>query len=318
MSTLRLAFAGTPEFAALHLQALVDSKHELVAVLSQPDRRAGRGKQTRPGPVKCLAREHHINVLQPPTLRDPLVQAQLRDLALDCLVVVAYGLILPATLLSVPRFGCLNVHGSLLPRWRGAAPIQRAIEAGDAESGVTIMQMDAGLDTGPMLKKSVCPILPLATSGDLYARLATLGPEALLEVLDDLPAYLDTAEPQDGHAATYADKIDKQEARLDWTQPAVVLARRVRAFNPAPGCFSHLGDLRIKVWRAQAGPGGNAAPGTITSVSDAGIAVACGEGSLYLTELQLPGARSLPTAELLRGRADLFAPGERFGAEAVP
>ncbi len=318
MTALRLAFAGTPEFAALHLQALLASPHTVAGVLCQPDRRSGRGKQTRPGPVKSCALEHGIDVLQPATLRAADIQERLRGLQLDALVVVAYGLILPQEVLDLPRFGCLNVHGSLLPRWRGAAPIQRAIEAGDAESGVTIMQMDAGLDTGPMLKKAACAITPMATSGDLYARLAELGPQALCSVLDDLPAHLARAEEQDDSLATYADKIDKREAQLDWSQPAPVLARRIRAFNPAPGCYSLLGGQRIKIWRGQARPGSKASPGTITAASGTGILVACAEGSLEVTELQLPGARSLPAAEVLRGRAELFATGARFDSVPSP
>lgn len=318
MAALRLAFAGTPEFAALHLQALLSSPHRIAAVLCQPDRRSGRGKQTRPGPVKSLALEHGIEVLQPATLREATIQDHLRALELDVLVVVAYGLILPQAVLDLPRFGCLNVHGSLLPRWRGAAPIQRAIEAGDRESGVTIMRMDPGLDTGPMLKKTACPIAPLATSADLYARLAELGPLALRAVLDDLPAHLAGAETQDDGIATYADKIDKQEAQLDWLQPASVLARRVRAFNPAPGCYSMLDGQRIKIWQAQPRPGDDATPGTITAASASGIRIACGEGCLEVTELQLSGARSLPASEVLRGRADVFAPGARFDSVATP
>lgn len=318
MPALRLAFAGTPEFAALHLQALLASPHAVAAVLCQPDRRSGRGKQSRPGPVKSCALEHGIDVLQPSTLRAPAIQDQLRDLQLDALVVVAYGLILPQEVLGLPRYGCLNVHGSLLPRWRGAAPIQRAIEAGDAQSGITIMQMDAGLDTGPMLKKAACAITPLATSGDLYARLAELGPQALCDVLDDLPAHLARAEAQDDDLATYADKIDKREAQLDWSQPAPVLARRIRAFNPAPGCFAMLGGQRIKIWQAQPRPGSSASPGTITAANTAGIRIACAEGSLEITELQLPGARSLPAAEVLRGRAELFATGARFHGVPSP
>jgi methionyl-tRNA formyltransferase len=309
---LRLAFAGTPDFAARHLEALLDTPHRLLAVLTQPDRPAGRGKQARPGPVKTLAESRGLPVLQPATLRDSEVQGALRALDLDALVVVAYGLILPQPVLDIPRFGCINVHGSLLPRWRGAAPIQRAIEAGDDISGVTIMQMDAGLDTGPMLAKATCAITPLSTSADLYARLAELGPTLLRQVLQDLPAAIAAGEAQDDHAASYAAKIDKNEAQLDWQLPAPELARRVRAFNPAPGCYSFLGGERIKIWEAQPQPGGGGTPGEIIDCEAQGVLVACAEGALRLTRLQFPGARALPVADLLRGRGEQLRPGLHF------
>ncbi|MEE4280095.1 MAG: methionyl-tRNA formyltransferase [Halieaceae bacterium] len=319
MQALRIAFAGTPAFAADHLRALLDSEHRVVGVFTQPDRAAGRGKQPRPSPVKALALEHGLPVYQPLTLRDEAAQAELAALDPDVLVVVAYGLILPQAVLDLPQHGCINVHGSLLPRWRGAAPIQRAIEAGDVISGVTIMRMEAGLDTGPMLAKRECPITPLTRSADLYARLAELGPELLIEVLADLPALLVSAEVQDDALATYASKIEKSEAHLDWRQSATVLARRVRAFNPAPGCFSHLGELRVKLWEAQPRPGSvNDAPGTITQSGDSGITVACGEGALELTRLQLPGARAMAAAEVLRGRRELFQPGRQFDLPGAP
>ncbi len=257
-------------------------------------------------------------MLQPPTLRSAEAQQALRDLNLDALIVVAYGLILPEEVLALPKLACVNVHGSLLPRWRGAAPIQRAIEAGDAESGVSIMKMDAGLDTGPVLATQSCSISALTTSADLYQRLAELGPALLIEVLEDLPARLEAAATQDDALATYADKIEKAEAQLDWQQNAAQLARRVRAFNPAPGCFSFLGDLRIKVWGAQPSPATGDAPGTISRVDESGITVACAEGALLLTRLQLPGSRAMDAREVLRGRSDLFRPGLRFGAVSTP
>ena len=287
-----------------------------MAVLTQPDRPAGRGKRQQPGPVKALAQSHSLPVMQPRTLRDEETLARLRELELDALVVVAYGLILPSAVLDLPRFGCINVHGSLLPRWRGAAPIQRAIEAGDSDSGISIMRMDAGLDTGPVLARQRCAIPPLATSGDLYELLAGLGPPLLGEVLADLPAYLASAEAQDDALATYARKIEKDEARIDWQRPAAELARRIRAFNPAPGCFSYLGGERIKVWRAQPRSGAAAGtPGEIRALDEQGIAVACGDGTLVLQQLQFPGARALPVAELLRGRAAQLRPGMRFDAQ---
>jgi methionyl-tRNA formyltransferase len=315
MMSLRLAFAGTPDFAARHLAALLETRHEVVGILTQPDRPSGRGREPRPSPVKALAREHGLHVMQPATLRSDEAVGSLARLELDALVVVAYGLILPQAVLDLPRYGCINVHGSLLPRWRGAAPIQRSIEAGDDESGVSIMAMDAGLDTGPVLATASCPIAPLATSGDLYAELAELGPQLLAEVLGDLPTFLAAARAQDDNAATYAAKIDKHEAELDWTQAASVLARRVRAFNPAPGCFSYLGSERVKIWRARPRPGAAAAaPGTITACTDSGIAVRCGDGELLLEELQFPGARALPVADLLRGQAGRIVIGSRFAA----
>jgi methionyl-tRNA formyltransferase len=319
MSSLRLGFAGTPDFAARHLAALLASEHELVAALTQPDRPAGRGKKDRPSAVKALALEHGLTVLQPPSLRDPQAVAALAALELDALVVVAYGLLLPQTVLDLPRYGCLNVHGSLLPRWRGAAPIQRAIEAGDDQSGVTIMLMDAGLDTGPMLAHGPCTITPLTTSGDLYDELARTGPPLLLEVLADLPQKLSNAEPQDDALATHAAKITKAEAELDWSLPAPVLARRIRAFNPAPGCFTVLGDQRLKIWTATPSPSADAgAPGRVLAADERGILVSCGEGALLLDQIQLPGGKAMPAADVLRGKAALFTPGTRFTAAEGP
>jgi methionyl-tRNA formyltransferase len=324
MAALRLAFAGTPDFAAQHLQALLASRHQVICALTQPDRRSGRGKKTHPSPVKALAEAQGLPVLQPPTLRDEAAVAALRELDIDALVVVAYGLILPQSVLDLPRLGCVNVHGSLLPRWRGAAPIQRAVEAGDKETGITIMRMDAGLDTGPMLARRCCLIPPLATSGDLYLLLAELGPALLREVLDDLPTYLAKAQVQDDAAATYAEKLGKEEARIEWTRPASELARRIRAFNPAPGCFSYLAGERVKIWRAQPLPSTSLGdndnktdrePGMINDCSERGITVTCGQGSLLLQTLQFPGAKALSAAELLRGRGGVLHAGAHFGQE---
>lgn len=338
---LRLAFAGTPDFAARHLAALIDSRHRLLAVLTQPDRPAGRGKRARAGPVKTLALEAGLPVLQPASLRDPEAVARVAALQLDALIVVAYGLILPTAVLDLPKLGAINVHGSLLPRWRGAAPIQRAIEAGDRESGVAVMHMDAGLDTGPVVAVRRCAIPPLATSGELYAQLAAIGPRLLLNVLEDLPGALAQGRAQDATRACYAAKIDKDEAELDWRLPASVLARRIRAFNPAPGCFTDLAGQRLKIWRARAAPadlgaGGSAevrgsevsdAPinpirscamgtaGTIERVGPDSVSVRCGEGLLRLERAQLPGARAMDLRELLRGHAERFALGTILGAE---
>jgi len=313
VNPLRLGFAGTPDFAATHLAALLRSDHDVVAALTQPDRRSGRGKQARPSPVKALALEHDLPVLQPPTLRDADAVASIAELELDALIVVAYGLLLPGNVLDLPRYGCLNVHGSLLPRWRGAAPIQRAVEAGDRESGVTIMQMDEGLDTGPILALGRCDIPPLYTSGDLYAKLAEIGPALLVTVLDDLPAYLGNARSQDNDLATHAAKISKEEACVDWRRPAAELARRIRAFNPAPGCFSLRDDQRVKIWRATPAPDSRrGAVGEIIATDASGIHVRCGEGVLVLENLQLPGSRAMDSDDILRGRADLFRPGAAF------
>jgi methionyl-tRNA formyltransferase len=307
---LRLVFAGTPDFAATHLRALLAwDGCEVVAVYTQPDRPAGRGKKLAASPVKQLALEHGLPVYQPLKLRDEAAQAELRALAPDVMVVVAYGLILPAAVLAIPRLGCVNVHASLLPRWRGAAPIQRAIEAGDTESGVTLMQMDVGLDTGPMLSTVRCPIAADETGGSLHDKLAELGAMTLPQTLADLAAGRVQPEPQDESRASYAGKIDKREAALDWRQPAALLERRIRAFNPSPICFGEIDGTRVKVLKA-AVVDGCGEPGELLAAG--GIRVACGEHALSLLELQLPGGRALPARDILNGHAALFAAGKRF------
>jgi methionyl-tRNA formyltransferase len=284
-------------------------------VYTQPDRPAGRGKKLTASPVKQLADARGIPVLQPPSLRDPAARQTLADFDADLLVVVAYGLILPQPVLDAPRYGCINVHASLLPRWRGAAPIQRAIEAGDAETGITIMQMDAGLDTGAMLATARCPIDETTTAASLHDTLATIGPPLLLQVLGDLPGYQQRAQVQDDASATYAAKILKSEADIDWSLDATVLARRIAAFNPFPVCFSELGGERVKIWeaRAQSLPGRVEAPGTILQADQRGLLVACGSGALSISRLQLPGGRAMTTADLLNAHATRFRPGQRFG-----
>ena len=306
---LRIVFAGTPEFAAEHLEALLASRHQVIAVYTQPDRPAGRGQKLTPSPVKQLALQHAIPVHQPPTLRDPAAQAELAQLAPDLMVVVAYGLILPQAVLDIPRLGCINSHASLLPRWRGAAPIQRAIEAGDAESGVTVMQMEAGLDTGPMLLKVATPIGPQDTGGSLHDRLAGLGAQALVEAVEALAAGNLSGERQDDALATYAHKLNKDEARLDWRRPARELERLIRAFYPWPICHSTLNGEPLKVLAAVPGQG-NGVPGTILAVSREGLTVACGEGSLQLTRLQLPGGKPLAFGDLFNSRREQFVIGQ--------
>ena len=305
---LRIVFAGTPEFAAVHLQALLDAGLAPVAVYTQPDRPAGRGQKLMASPVKQLAVAHGIPVLQPATLRDPAAQAELAALQPDLLVVVAYGLILPQAVLDIPRLGCINSHASLLPRWRGAAPIQRAVQAGDAESGVTVMRMEAGLDTGPMLLKVSTPIDATDTGGSLHDRLAALGAAAVVEAIPQLAAGTLAGEVQDDALANYAHKLNKDEARLDWSRPAAELERLVRAFNPWPVCHSSLGEAALKVYAAELGEG-QGAPGTILAASRDGLTVACGSGALRLTRLQLPGGKPLGFAELYNSRREQFAPG---------
>ena len=309
---MRIVFAGTPEFAAQHLQALLDAGRQIVAVYTQPDRPAGRGQKLMPSPVKQLALQHGIAVYQPQTLRDPAAQAELAALAPDLMVVVAYGLILPQVVLDTPRLGCINSHASLLPRWRGAAPIQRAIEAGDASSGVTVMQMEAGLDTGPMLLKVTTTITAEDTGGSLHDRLAQLGSAAVVEAVTKLAAGELRGEVQDDSLATYAHKLNKDEARLDWSRPAVELERLVRAFNPWPICHSTLNGEALKVHAAQLGEG-QGAPGSVLAADKSGLTVACGEGALRLTRLQLPGGKPLSFADLYNSRREQFAPGLVLG-----
>ncbi len=308
---MNLLFAGTPEFAAHSLQALLDSEHQVLAVYTQPDRPAGRGRKLTASPVKALALEHDLPVLQPQTLREAEVQQALADWQADVLVVVAYGLILPQAVLDAPRLGCLNVHASLLPRWRGAAPIQRAILAGDTETGVTIMQMDAGLDTGDMLYKVSCPIEPTDTAATLHDRLAGLGATALVETLRRLDAGEVQPEKQDDAQATYAEKLQKSEALIEWSQSAEVLSRTVRAFNPWPVAFTRWHDQNLRIWFAQAlKETRDAPPGTVLAESCEGIDVATGEGVLRITQLQLPGGKALDAGQFLNAHSLL---GQRLG-----
>ena len=313
MNSLRVIFAGTPEFASAHLQAILASQHQVVAVYTQPDRPAGRGQKMMPSPVKALAIEHDIAVFQPKTLRSEDAQKELAALNADLMVVVAYGLILPQAVLDTPKYGCINVHGSILPRWRGAAPIQRAIEAGDSESGVTIMQMDAGLDTGDMLRKAFCPIHPTDTASELHDRLIIAGKQALTQTLDEIASGTTHPERQDDSQATYAHKLSKEEARLDWQKPAETLGRQVCAFNPWPVATTALDGTGIRVWAATALTDTTTAePGTLIKADREGLDIACAQGTLRVTHLQLAGSRAMTAQELLNSKKAMFGTGKRF------
>nr|WP_240346870.1 methionyl-tRNA formyltransferase [Pectobacterium brasiliense] len=308
--SLRIIFAGTPDFAARHLDALLSSGHEVVGVFTQPDRPAGRGNKLTPSPVKILAEQHSIPVFQPKSLRPEENQAMVQALNADVMVVVAYGLILPQPVLSMPRLGCINVHGSLLPLWRGAAPIQRALWAGDSETGVTIMQMDVGLDTGAMLHKISCPILPQDTSATLYDKLAELGPRGLLETLEQLADGSAVAETQNDALATYAEKLSKEEARLNWQLSAEQLERCIRAFNPWPVSYFIVDEQPVKVWKAEViAKAHGSQPGTILQSDKQGIQVATADGILNIQELQPAGKKVMAAQDLLNSRREWFVPG---------
>lgn len=310
---LRIVFAGTPEFARQHLQLLVESGKTIVGVYTQPDRAAGRGKKTRPTPVKQYAIEHQLPVFQPSSLKPAEARAELASLAADVMVVVAYGLLLPKTILDVPALGCINVHASLLPRWRGAAPIERAIAAGDLETGVTVMQMDVGLDTGPMLCQRICPIDLVTTGDSLRQQLARLGGEALLDTLQQLEQGTQHSRAQDDSLSCYAPKLDKQEAWIDWSQPATTIARQIRAFCSANVATSMVAGERVKIWLASAVDTPHSEPaGTILGASKAGIEVACGKGHILITRLQISGGKPLTVEAILNGRPTMFTPGTRF------
>ena len=299
---LKIIYAGTPEFAAVALQALLDSPHHVCAVYTQPDRPAGRGRKLSASPVKLLAQQHGIEVLQPLSLKEAEEQAHLAAFDADLMVVAAYGLLLPKAVLDTPRLGCLNIHASLLPRWRGAAPIQRAIEAGDTETGITIMQMDVGLDTGDMLYKLATPIAADDTAQTLHDRLAELGAKALLHTLSELQQGSIQAVVQDEAEACYAKKLNKAEAELDWHQDAASLVRRIMAFNPWPVAQTRWDNQVLRLWQAELAEGQtkvHGTPGSVLRADKQGIVVACGQGALVLTRLQLPGGKPLSAAELL-------------------
>jgi methionyl-tRNA formyltransferase len=294
---MKLIFAGTPEFAAQALQAIVSAGHDVALVLTQPDRPAGRGMALQPSAVKKVALQHGVEVFQPLSLKDAEVQARIASIGAEVMVVAAYGLILPQVVLDMPRLGCINIHGSLLPRWRGAAPIQRALLAGDRQTGVCIMQMEAGLDTGPVLLRGEFPIEATDTTATLHDRLAGLGARLVVEALGKLPL---PAEPQPIDGVTYAHKIEKAEALIDWWKSAAELDRHIRAFNPFPGAQALLGGQTVKLWQAVP-VAGDGVIGTILTIDRTRIVIACGEGALAVGELQKAGGKRLPVQQFLAG-----------------
>lgn len=306
---MRLIFAGTPEFAAVALKALITAGHDIVLVLTQPDRPAGRGMQLTPSAVKVMALAHGLPLFQPVSLKTATAQETLHDAAADVMVVAAYGLILPQAVLDTPPLGCLNIHASLLPRWRGAAPIQRAILAGDRETGITIMQMDAGLDTGDMLAKHVLAIDARDTAQTLHDKLAALGGTAIVDALQMLDSLV--PETQDNSQATYAAKLSKAEGVIDWAKPAADLARAVRAYNPFPGAQTQWQGNALKLWMAEV-VNEDGAPGTVLAADKTGIVVACGLGAVRITELQRTGGRRLSAEQFLTGCE--IKPGDHFSS----
>jgi methionyl-tRNA formyltransferase len=308
---VNVLFAGTPEFAARCLEALLASPHQVVGAMTQPDRPAGRGLALAPSPVKKLAEAQGIRVSQPINLREAPAQAELKGFGADVIVVAAYGLILPRPVLELPPQGAINIHASLLPRWRGANPIQRALLAGDRETGVSIMKMDTGLDTGPVLMQEKIPIQEDDTLGTLHDRLAELGAKLVVQALDALETAVVKATPQPVEGATYAAKLDRREARVDWRKTTLAVNRQVRALNPSPGADARVRGVELKIWRCAPATGrGN--PGEVLSVGKEGLCVACAEGALLITELQRSGGKRLPVAEFLRGFP--LDVGERFEA----
>jgi len=299
---MHIGFAGTPAFAAAALGAILDAGLAVTLVLTRPDRPHGRGMKVEPGPVKTLARAHGIELLQPAGFGDPAMRERITAIPLDVLVVAAYGLILPRPLLDWPRHGCINIHASLLPRWRGAAPIQRALLAGDRETGVSLMHLNEGLDTGPIIARYALSIAASETAGSLEEKLAHLGARAIVEALRELQRegrLAAIAQPEQG--VTYAAKIDRSEARIDWGQEAPAIERRIRAFNPAPGAQATIGGETVKLWQAAALPERSGTPGTVVRADAEGIAVACGQGTLNITALQRPGGKRLSAAAFLAG-----------------
>jgi methionyl-tRNA formyltransferase len=309
---MRLIFAGTPAFAATALAALIRSEHQVVQVLTRPDAAAGRGMKQISSEVKQLALSQGLPVFQPATLRDEAAVRRIAAVGADVMVVAAYGLILPANVIAAFPGGCINIHASLLPRWRGAAPIQHALLAGDSETGISIMRMDEGLDTGPVYVTKSIPVDPGETAGSLHDKLARLGADTIVAALSGIESGHLRAHAQAAQGATYAHKIKREQARIDWTRPAAEIERAVRAFDPFPGAFSEFDDKVIKVWKAELAGSAAGQPGLVDAVSDDGIIVHCGDGALRLTELQRPGGKRLPAADFLRGFS--IAPSQRFAS----
>ncbi len=303
---MRLIFAGTPEFAATALEALVAADHDVVLVLTQPDRPTGRGLKVESSAVKKIVQKQQLKIIQPTTLKDSAIAKIITDTRADAMIVAAYGLIIPQAILTVPRLGCLNIHASLLPRWRGAAPIQRAILAGDTHTGITIMQMDAGLDTGDMLLRQSIPISAEDTAGSLHDKLAALGAVLINKTLANSCAAI----KQDTARATYAAKLTKDEARIHWNESAEIIARKIRAYNPVPGAATVLNGALFKIWRARAVHAASGAPGTVMDAASDELIVACGDGALQIAELQRAGGKRLAIEAFLAGYP--VAPGARF------
>ncbi|MCQ5210758.1 MAG: methionyl-tRNA formyltransferase [Megasphaera massiliensis] len=302
MESLRIVFMGTPDFSVPALARLAQSQHDVAAVYTQPDKQRGRGKKVTFSPVKEKAVELGIPVFQPDSMRSDEVISELKSLSPDVIIVIAYGKILPKAVLDIPKYGCLNVHGSLLPKYRGAAPIQYAIKEGEAESGVTIMLLDEGMDTGKMLKKAVIPLDAKETTGTLFDKLASLGASTLMTVVDDLDNYERNAVAQDESQATYTAKITKEEAALDWTADAVVLERLIRTLDPHPGAYTVCRDgKRLKIWSADVVEGADAVPGTVIAVTKKSFTVQTGKGALRITEVQPESRKRLMAAQYLQG-----------------
>jgi methionyl-tRNA formyltransferase len=308
---MKLIFAGTPVFAEHALSRLIDQGFEIALVLTQPDRPAGRGMKLIPSQVKQLALAHQLEVFQPQSLRQSEVQTKLESIAADVMIVAAYGLIIPASILALPKYGCINIHASLLPRWRGAAPIQRALLAGDAVSGITIMQMDEGLDTGAILMQQSIPIHNQETAATLHDKLAQLGSELIVDALKKIASQSIAAVPQPKDGATYAAKINKEEAMINWSQSNIEVDRLIRAFNPVPGAVTNYQSAPVKIWQAQLATGKKAKPGEITEISSKGITVACGTGSICLEALQRAGGKKISAQAFCSGSN--LQVGEIFG-----
>jgi methionyl-tRNA formyltransferase len=310
--SLRIIFAGTPKFAVSALNALLQNKFEIIAVLTQPDRTSGRGMQLKQSPVKQLAMQNGLMILQPETLKTAEIQKQLTAYEADLMVVAAYGIILPLPVLEIPRYGCLNIHASILPRWRGAAPIQRAIQAGDERTGITIMQMDAGLDTGDILLKKTCTIESQDTADTLHDRLANLGAEAIKEALVKLEQGKLHPIPQDNSLSTYATKLNKEEARIDWSRDAVEIDRDIRAYNPYPGAGTLINNTHVKIWQAKINKENGRVSGEVIEAQKNALVVACGKGSLRIEILQRPNAKAMSAGEFLQGFQ--IKAGDRFSS----